>query len=63
MTGTAALAQEVTLNVWSDTRACRPSPPMTPHARMWRLNVTTVAPEDLLAKLQLAMQARSDMRT
>lgn len=58
----AALAQDqVTLNVWSDT----------PRLTMFdlydkthdgvTLNVTTVAPADLIAKIQLAMQAKSEI--
>ena len=60
--GSAALAQDaVTLNVWSDT-------PRLPTFQAYddshdgvTLNVTTVAPGDLLAKLQLAMQAGTEM--
>jgi ABC-type glycerol-3-phosphate transport system substrate-binding protein len=61
MTGTAALAQEVTLNVWSDTPRLPTFAAYDAARENVALNVTTVAPEDLLAKLQLAMQAGSDM--
>ncbi|WP_417309270.1 ABC transporter substrate-binding protein [Devosia sp.] len=59
--GPAVAQDAVTLNVWSDT----------PRLSMFELydqthdnvslNVTTVAPADLIAKLQLAMQAKSEI--
>lgn len=59
--GGAFAADPVTLNVWSDT----------PRLDMFelygkthdnvKLNVTTVAPENLIAKIQLAMQAKSEI--
>jgi multiple sugar transport system substrate-binding protein len=59
--GGALAADPVTLNVWSDT----------PRLEMFelygkthdnvKLNVTTVAPENLIAKIQLAMQAKSEI--
>ncbi|WDR05252.1 extracellular solute-binding protein [Devosia rhodophyticola] len=61
MAGGALAQDQVTLNIWSDT----------PRLSMFELydqthdnvtlNVTTVAPADLIAKLQLAMQAKSEI--
>jgi ABC-type glycerol-3-phosphate transport system substrate-binding protein len=57
----ALAADPVTLNVWSDT------PRLTmfdlygkTHANV-KLNVVTVAPADLVAKIQLALQAKSEI--
>ena len=61
LAGGAIADDAVTLNVWSDT------PRLTmfdlydkTHDKV-TLNVTTVAPTDLIAKLQLAMQAKSEI--
>ena len=61
LAGGAIADDAVTLNVWSDT------PRLTmfdlydkTHDKV-TLNVTTVAPTDLIAKLQLAMQAKSQI--
>jgi ABC-type glycerol-3-phosphate transport system substrate-binding protein len=61
LAGSAMAQEQVTLNVWSDT----------PRLAMFdlydqthddvTLNVTTVAPADLIAKIQLALQARSEI--
>ncbi len=59
---TGALAQEaVTLNVWSDTPRLSMFALYDETHEDVQLNVVTVAPADLIAKLQLAMQARSEI--
>lgn len=62
LTGTAALAQDaVTLNVWSDTPRLPTFAAYDAARDNVTLAVTTVAPADLLAKIQLAMQAGTEM--
>lgn len=58
----AALAQEaVTLNVWSDTPRLAMFALYDETHDNVTLNVTTVSPADLVAKIQLALQARSEI--
>jgi multiple sugar transport system substrate-binding protein len=60
MAGTA-MAQEVTLNVWSDTPRLDMFALYDKTHDNVALNVTTVAPADLVAKIQLALQAKSEI--
>lgn len=60
--GSAALAQDaVTLTVWSDTPRLPTFAAYDEARENVTLNVVTVDPGDLLAKLQLAMQAGTEM--
>jgi len=56
-----AMAQEVTLNVWSDTPRLDMFALYDKTHDNVALNVTTVAPADLVAKIQLALQAKSQI--
>ena len=56
-----ATAQEVTLNVWSDTPRLAMFDLYDKTHENVALNVTTVAPADLIAKIQLALQAKSEI--
>ena len=56
-----AMAQEVTLNVWSDTPRLAMFDLYDKTHDNVALNVTTVAPADLVAKIQLALQAKSEI--
>ena len=59
---TGAMAQDaVTLNVWSDTPRLDGFAAYDASHDTVTLNVTTVAPADLVTKIQLAMQAGSDI--
>jgi multiple sugar transport system substrate-binding protein len=60
LTGTA-MAQEVTLNVWSDTPRLDMFALYDKTHENVALKVTTVAPADLVAKIQLALQAKSEI--
>ncbi|MDB5539487.1 MAG: hypothetical protein JWQ89_1214 [Devosia sp.] len=58
----AAMAQDaVTLNVWSDTPRLTMFDLYDKTHDNVTLNVTTVAPADLIAKIQLALQAKSEI--
>jgi ABC-type glycerol-3-phosphate transport system substrate-binding protein len=58
----AAMAQDaVTLNVWSDTPRLSMFDLYDKTHDNVTLNVTTVAPADLIAKIQLALQAKSEI--
>lgn len=57
-----AFAQDpVTLNVWSDTPRLTMFDLYDQTHDNVTLNVTTVSPADLIAKIQLAMQAKSEI--
>lgn len=56
-----AMAQEVTLNVWSDTPRLDMFALYDKTHENVALKVTTVAPADLVAKIQLALQAKSEI--
>lgn len=60
LTGSFA-ADPVTLNVWSDTPRLAMFDLYDKTHDNVALNVTTVAPADLIAKLQLALQAKSEI--
>ncbi len=57
----AFAADPVTLNVWSDTPRLSMFDLYDQTHENVTLNVTTVAPADLIAKIQLALQARSEV--
>jgi len=60
--GTAALAADpVTLNVWSDTARLSLFAAYDEQHDTVTLNVVTVEPNDLLAKLQLGMQSSTEV--
>lgn len=61
VTASAAMAQAVTLNVWSDTPRLSMFDLYAKTHENTKLNVTTVAPADLVAKIQLALQAKSEI--
>lgn len=60
-TGMSLAADPVTLNVWSDTPRLAMFDLYDKTHDNVALNVTTVAPADLIAKLQLALQAKSEI--
>ncbi|MEP6067078.1 MAG: hypothetical protein ABJ246_14665, partial [Paracoccaceae bacterium] len=59
ITGSAAVAQDITLNVWADSVRV----PMfeTYDKDGVDLNITTISAPDLVAKIQLAMQAGTEV--
>ncbi len=59
--GAASAADPVTLNVWSDTPRLSMFALYDKTHDNVKLNVTTVSPADLVAKIQLAMRARSEI--
>jgi multiple sugar transport system substrate-binding protein len=61
MTGAAMAQEAVTLNVWSDTPRLTMFDLYDKTHDNVTLNVTTVAPADLIAKIQLALQAKSEI--
>lgn len=61
LTAGTAMAQDVTLNVWSDTPRLDMFALYDKTHDNVALNVTTVSPADLVAKIQLALQAKSEV--
>ncbi|MDP1731609.1 MAG: extracellular solute-binding protein [Devosia sp.] len=61
LAGAATAQDAITLNVWSDTPRLATFEAYDQSHDNVTLNVVTVAPTDLVAKLQLAMQARSEI--
>ncbi|MDB5586606.1 MAG: hypothetical protein JWP26_1576 [Devosia sp.] len=59
--GVASAQDAVTLNVWSDTPRLTMFDLYDKTHDAVTLNVTTVAPADLIAKIQLALQAKSEI--
>ncbi|MET3898974.1 ABC-type glycerol-3-phosphate transport system substrate-binding protein [Devosia sp. UYZn731] len=59
--GVATAQDAVTLNVWSDTPRLTMFDLYDKTHDAVTLNVTTVAPADLIAKIQLALQAKSEI--
>ena len=61
LTAGAAAAQEVTLNVWSDPVRLTMFELYDQTHDNVKLNVTTIDPAGLVAKIQLGMQSKSEV--